>query len=238
MKKLFALTALLLIAALSIWSVGCGDDDDDDDTGGDDADDDVDFDPVDFQTTVDNEYFPLTLGTVKTFEGNDGEDDLEVMSTVLAETETVAGVVCTVLKEEEWEDGELVEISHNWFAQDIATGDVYYFGEEVDEYEDGEITGHPGAWRVGDNASAPGMIFPGDPQVGDEFSPEAAPGDTEESSEIVEVGLDYTTPYGDFTDVIKVEEHDLLDDEIEWKYYASGVGMISELYEEGEMPLT
>jgi hypothetical protein len=108
MKKIFALMALLMIAALFIWSVGCGDDDDDDDDN-----DDVDFDSADFQTTVDNEYFPLTPGTVKTFEGNGGEDDLEVMETVLTETESVAGVVCTVLKEEEWEDGELVEISQD-----------------------------------------------------------------------------------------------------------------------------
>ncbi len=234
MKKLLTLTLLVMAAMLFALTLNCGDDDDDDD----DDDMTLNFDPEDFQTTVDNEYFPLTPGTVKTFEGDDGEDDLKVVTTVLAETENVAGVDCTVLKEEEWEDGELVEVSLNWFAQEKSTGDVYYFGEAVDEYEDGEIEGHPGAWRVGDNADAPGMIFPGDPQLGDTFNPEAAPDEAEESAEITETGMDYTTPYGDFTDVIKVEEHDLLEDEVEWKLYAPGVGLISELYEEGEMPLT
>ena len=233
MKKLFTILILLLLTSLFLFSFSCGDDDDDDDDSAP-----ADFNPDDFQTTVDNNYFPLVPGTVKTFEGDDGEEDLLVYSTVLTETETVAGVVCTVLKEEEYADGELVEISYNWFAQDITTGDVYYFGEDVDEYEDDEITGHPGAWKVGVDVDAPGFIFPGDPQLGDTFSPEAVPGEAEEGAEIVEVGLNYTTPYGDFTDVIKVEEEDLLGGEIEWKLYAPGVGLISELFEEGEMPLT
>ncbi len=234
MRKILALLAILILASFVLWSIGCGDDDDDDDDDGVE----LDFDPNDFQATVDNNYFPLPLGKERTYEGDDGEDDLLVYTTVLDQTVTIAGVECTALKEEEYEDDELVEISINWFAQEISTGDVYYFGEDVDEYEDGEVTGHPGAWKVGVDVSAPGKIFPGNPQLGDTFSPETVPGEAEETAEIVEVGLDYTTPYGDFSDVIKVEEVDLLDDEVEWKLYAPGVGLISELYEEGEMPLT
>ncbi len=93
MKKLLTLTLLVTAAMLFALTLNCGDDDDDDD----DDDMTLNFDPEDFQTTVDNEYFPLTPGTVKTFEGDDGEDDLKVVTTVLAETENVAGVDCTVL---------------------------------------------------------------------------------------------------------------------------------------------
>ncbi|HPQ72306.1 MAG TPA: hypothetical protein PKW95_24515 [bacterium] len=233
MRRFFP-TFLLLIVAIAVGvTFGCGDDDDDDndDDGG------LDFDPADFQTTVDNTYFPLTPGVVKTFEGEEDGETLQVITTVLDETETIAGVECTVLIEEEYEDGELKEISHNWFAQETATGDVYYFGESVDEYEDGEVVDHPGSWQVGKEASEPGLIFPGDPQIGDIFNPEGAPDLAEESAEIIEMGLDYSAPYGDFTDVIKVEEHDLLEDEVEWKYYAPNVGLIAEEYEEGDMPL-
>jgi hypothetical protein len=217
-------------------------DDDDDSTPADDdntvaGDDDASgFDPADFQATVDNEYFPLTPGTVKTLEGEEDGEIIRVTTTVQEETIIIAGVECTTLVEEEYEGEELVEVSRNWFAQEIITGDVYYFGEEVDDYADGEITGHGGAWKVGEEADFPGLIFPGDPQLGDEFSPETAPGTAYETAEIVEMGLDYSVPYDDFSDVIKVEEHDM-GGGVEWKLYAPGIGLISELYTGGELPL-
>lgn len=234
MNKMLSILAFLLIGTFVLLNVGCSQSS----GSGDDEGDAADFNPADFQTTVDNPYFVLAPGTEKTFEGNEEGDELLVYTSVLSETKKVAGVVCSILREEEYKNGELVEISWNWFAQEIVTGNVYYFGEDVDEYEDGQVSGHPGAWKVGDNADAPGMIFPGDPQIGDIFSPEAAPGEAEEEAEIIETGLDYTTPFGDFNDVIRVEEHGLLDDSVGWKYYAPGVGMIAEEYEEGDMPLT
>jgi hypothetical protein len=229
---LIALAASLMAMAVLTLAVACGDDDDDnDDSGG-------GFNPDQFQTTVDNEFFPLTPGVVKTFEGDEEGTPVRVITTVQENPVEIAGVACTELIEEEYEDGELSEISHNWFAQDKATGDVYYFGEDVDSYEDGEVVGHEGAWKVGDGADAPGLIFPGDPQLGDVFSPETAPGVTEETAEIIDMGIDYSTPYGDFTDCIRVEEHAAGEDAAEWKVYAPGVGLIAEEYESGSMPLT
>jgi hypothetical protein len=234
MNKLsvFLLLSLLVpIAALLTGSCDSSDDDDDDDNGG-------AFDPDAFQTTVDNEFFPLTPGTKKTFDGDEDGTPLQVITEVETETAVIAGVTCTVLREEEYEDGELNEISRNWFAQEIATGDVYYFGEAVDSYEDGEIADHEGAWKVGDGADVPGLIFPADPQVGDTFSPETVPGVSEETAEIIEMGFNYSTPYGDFSNALRVEEHSAGEDEVEWKVYAPGVGLIAEEYESGSILLT
>src|SRR5687768_10142589 len=50
-----------------------------------------------------------------------------------------------IVEERESEDGELVEISRNFFSTCNPARDVYYFGEEVDIYEDGEIVSHDGA---------------------------------------------------------------------------------------------
>ena len=61
-------------------------------------------------------------------------------------TVSVAGVLTREVFEEEWIDGELIEESWNWFARCEETGDIYYFGEDVNIYEDGEIS-HDGAWR-------------------------------------------------------------------------------------------
>jgi hypothetical protein len=61
----------------------------------------------------------------------------------------VDGVACGILEEKETKDGQLIEISRNFFATDPATQDVYYFGEDVDNYKDGKIINHeaPG-WRA------------------------------------------------------------------------------------------
>ena len=52
-----------------------------------------------------------------------------------------------VLEERESSSGELVEISRNFLATDRTTGDVYYFGEDVDttRTERSSITTAPGA---------------------------------------------------------------------------------------------
>jgi hypothetical protein len=227
------LSVSALVACVMFFTLSCASNDDDDDNDVGDA-----FDPNAFQTTVDNNYFPLIPGTIKTFEGDEDGTPSRVVTEVLTDTAAVAGVTCTVLVETEYEDEDLNEISRNWFAQEKATGNVYYFGEEVDGYEDGEIVSHEGAWKVGEEADAPGLIFPADPQIGDVFNPESVPDLTEETAEIIEMGLEYSTPYGDFTDVIRVEEHESGESSAEWKLYAPGVGLIAEEYESGSILLT
>ena len=67
----------------------------------------------------------------------------------------VDGVETRVVEEYETEDGELIEISRNYFAFCTETGSIFYFGEDVDIYEDGEIVSHDGAWLAGvDGAEA------------------------------------------------------------------------------------
>ena len=66
---------------------------------------------------------------------------------MLDDTEMVDGIETRVVEEREYEDGKLVEISLNFFAMANETGDVFYFGEDVDDYADGEVVGHGGQWR-------------------------------------------------------------------------------------------
>ena len=65
-----------------------------------------------------------------------GNDTLTV--TILPETQEVDGIVTGVLEERETKNGKLVEVSRNFMATDKNTGDVYYFGEDVDNYKDGK----------------------------------------------------------------------------------------------------
>ena len=73
----------------------------------------------------------------------------KVTITVLDETKTVAGVETRVIEEREEENGKLKEVSRNFFAICKEHGDVFYFGEEVDDYEDGKIVRHSGGVASG-----------------------------------------------------------------------------------------
>jgi hypothetical protein len=83
--------------------------------------------------------------------------------------------IARVVEEREWQDDELVEVSRNFFARCKETGDVFYFGEEVDLYEDGEIVGHGGAWLAGRDGALPGIIMPGRFLLGSRYYQEVAP---------------------------------------------------------------
>src|SRR4029079_8213002 len=90
--------------------------------------------PVDTRTlatTGENPYFILKPGYATTFEGKGSK----LVITVLNETLSLGGVDTRIVEEREWNGGELLEVSRNYFAIHPPTGDVYYFGEDVDGYK-------------------------------------------------------------------------------------------------------
>ena len=179
-----------------------------------------------FSLEIDNEFFPLVVGSSSVLEGTDDEGVfIRVEIDVLDETEVVAGVTTRVVTETEFEDGELLEISRNFFAQ-APDGTVCYFGEDVDIFEDGEIVSNDGAWRAGENGNLPGIFIPGNPQVGDAFSQEFAPGIAEDQAEIIAFGETLTVPAGTFQDTMTAEDCNPLDDaSTDEKVYVSGIGL-------------
>lgn len=181
-----------------------------------------------FSLTIDNEWFPLNVGDEKVLEGEEDEEKalIRVEISVLDEIEEVAGVTTRVVKSTEYEDGELVEISWNFFVQ-APDGTVCYFGEDVDIYEDGEVVSHDGAWRAGEGENLPGIIMPGDPEVGMRFAQESAPGIAEDMSQIMAFGETVEVPAGAFEDTMRTKDwNPLVEDDEDTKYYARGVGLI------------
>lgn len=186
-----------------------------------------------FTTTGGNPYFPLWPGHALLLEGEEEDEgeliEISSLNTVLFETEVVDGVRTRVYEERESEDGELVEVSRNFMAYCRETGDVWYFGEDVDIYEDGEVVGHDGAWRAGVDGAEPGILMPGSPLVGARYYEEVAPGVAEDRAEIVGVDAVVTVPVGTFEDVVETLATDALDPEAEDpKAYAPGVGNIKD----------
>jgi len=185
----------------------------------------------DFQATGENTYFVLRPGYRLVFEGEDQGDTVHLEITVLDETKDISlpdiGTVTTsVVEERESVNGELAEVSRNWFALCEPTNDVFYFGEDVDIYnEDGTIT-HEGAWQAGVNGATPGIIMPGRFLLGSRYFQEQAPGVAMDRSENVEMGLEMNTPAGTFDQCVRVLETTPLERGESEKVYCPGVGLV------------
>jgi hypothetical protein len=183
----------------------------------------------DFDSRGSNTYFILEPGHQSILEGQEDDEVIDLVITVLNETKVVNGTETRVVEERESEDGELVEISRNYFAVCEPANDIFYFGEDVDDYEDGEIVSHGGAWLAGANGSKAGMIMPGKVEVGLKYYQEIAQGVAEDRAEIIAINDTLDTQAGNFQNVLKTEETNPLEpDEKEFKFYAPGIGLIQE----------
>ena len=175
------------------------------------------------QSTGKSEYFVLEPGFQLVLEG--GGTKLEI--TVLNETKAVDGVNTRVVEEREWKGGKLYEVARNYFAICEKTKDVFYFGEDVDFYEDGKVVKHDGTWLAGVKGNRAGLMMPGAPKLNMKYYQEIAPGIAMDRAEIVSLDETCKTPAGTFSKCMKVKEGSAIDlIASEYKYHAPGIGLI------------
>jgi hypothetical protein len=176
-------------------------------------------------TTGRGEYFVLEPGFQLTLESK----DTKLVVTVLDETKTVDGVVTRVVEEKEWKNGELYEIARNYYAMCEQTKDAFYFGEDVDFYENGKVIKNDGSWLAGKDGARAGLIMPGSPKVGMKYYQEIAPGVAMDRAEIVKVDGVCKTKAGKFSKCMRIKEGTALDATVtEFKSYAPGIGLIGD----------
>jgi hypothetical protein len=185
------------------------------------------LDPSRFSAKVDHPLMPLASVRFKLLEGREGSTELRVRERVLERTRKVAGVPVAIVDVKEYENGELVEHTLDYFSQ-RRDGSVFYMGEHVDDYKDGKIVGHGGQWLAGKNGAKPGLFMPAKPRVGQRFEQERAPGVAEDRSRVVALGRNLTTPAGSFEDCIKTRDFAPLDNQTEFKFYCPGPGLARE----------
>jgi len=177
--------------------------------------------------TGENRYWSLKPGRYVVLGSLEADGSELVVISVLDETEMVDGIETRVIEEREYKDGELAEISRNFFAMAEETKDVFYFGEDVDYYEDGEIINHAGEWRAGRNNARPGLYMPANPVVGMKYYMEYDPGTAMDRAEVFDTGATVETPKGTFDNCLVVTESSPLEpDDESYKRYAPDVGMI------------
>jgi hypothetical protein len=183
-----------------------------------------DVNKADLLPTGTNAYIPMQPGRVLKLKH--GTDTLTV--TILPETQKVDGIVAGVLEERETKNGKLVEISRNFMATDRNTGDVYYFGEDVDNYKDGKVVDHESAWRAGTGGARFGLMIPAKPTVGQRFYQEIAPRVAMDRVEIVSTNETVKTPAGTFENCVHLRETTPLERDVSHKYYAPGIGIVKD----------
>ncbi len=184
--------------------------------------DSVEIDPSRFSAEIDHPYWPMAPGTVWVY--REGDQRIEV--TVTDRTRTVMGVETRVVHDFVTEDGVPVEDTFDWYAQDD-DGNLWYFGEDTTEFEDGEPVGHAGAWEAGVDGALPGIALPGEPEVGMTYRQEYYAGEAEDRAEVLSLDEDVGVPFGDFTGALETEDTTPLEpDVVERKYYARDVGPV------------
>jgi hypothetical protein len=187
------------------------------------------IDPADFVTTIDNPYFPLAPGARWVYE-NDTPDGFErIVVEVTGEHRTVLGVDTTVVHDTVTLDGTVIEDTYDWYAQDTV-GNVWYFGEDTHEFENGVPVNSKGSWEAGVDDARPGIIMKASPQVGDRYRQEFRKGVAEDRAEVLSVTASARVPFGSFTgDVLKTRDWNPLErGSGEHKFYAKGVGTVLE----------
>ncbi len=118
-------------------------------------------------------------------------------------------------------DGRIAEVALDLYAQ-ADDGSVWYFGEDVFDFRGGAVVVTEGSWLAGRDGPA-AMIMPAEPQVGDVYRPENAPGFVFEEVTVVEVGLSLDGPLGPLEGGLKVDELHA-DGSHEVKTFAPGYG--------------
>jgi len=188
---------------------------------------------------VDNPFFPLVPGRVGTFaDVPNGAGEIIVIE-VLATTRVVMGVTCAVVRDRVFEGGLLIEDTHDWYAQDDA-GNVWYMGEEVDNYEydaDGNLIGvdHDGAWEAGldvantGTVASPGYIMEAAPAPGDFYYQEFYPGQALDQGTVIALNVPITLSDGSHHTCLQIRDTSALTaGPGEDKFFAAGVGLVLE----------
>jgi len=176
--------------------------------------------------TIDNPYFPLIPGTTYIYEGESDGESVRSRFAITDRTKQIQGVDVTVVRDREFVDGELAEDTLDWFAQD-RMGNVWYFGEDSKEIEDGDVVSTDGSWKAGVDGARPGIIMKAFPATGDAYDQETAPGIAEDRAEVLGFNQRVVVPFSTFGDCLQIAESTPLEpDVLEHKFYAPGIGFV------------
>ncbi len=174
---------------------------------------------------ITNALSPAPVGATWTYEAETDEGLERIEVTVEAATRQVWGAAARVIRDTAYLDGEMIEDTWDWFAQD-GEGNVWYLGEDTTEYENGVAASKVGSWETGVGGALAGVVMLADPQVGDVYRQEYLVGEAEDYGEVVSLDNTVSVEAGTFENCLKTRDLSAIDPELdELKYYCPGVGL-------------
>lgn len=186
--------------------------------------------PTSWAPAVTNQYFPLVPGTTYEFSGQTPAGPETITFEVLRDTRVINGVRATVVRDRVFLKGALKEDTIDWFAQD-AQGNVWYLGEAVKDYENGQVVSTAGSFEWGVDGALPGIIMWADPltELNQEYRQEYYRGNAEDWGKVLAGSQAVAVPAGSYTGCIRIEEwNGLTTDPHTSKMYCPQVGIAQE----------
>lgn len=196
---------------------------------------DPDYDPMidaaDFDGgPIDNPYLPLIPGTTFHYLSETETNDVIVTQ----QTKQILGITATVVHDQVFLDGELIEDTFDWFAQDNE-GNIWYLGEDSRELENGQVVSTEGSWEAGVDGAKPGIIMQANPQIGQRYYVEFYIGHAEDEAIVVSLNASAVVPFGEFAGCLETDEFTRLEPGAgEHKFYCPGIGLVLEAASDGE----
>jgi hypothetical protein len=176
-------------------------------------------------TAITNPLFPVSRQASVLMLGRVEGQPFRTEVTLLPETRIVKWegqeIEVAVSQYVAFRGGSIEEVAYDLYAQ-ADDGSVWYFGEDVFDFRDGAIVVTEGTWLAGRDGPA-AMIMPADPQVGDVYRPENAPGFVFEEVTVKSVTENVEGPLGPIDGgMVASELH--MDGGRERKVFAPGYG--------------
>jgi len=192
------------------------------------GDEHVVLDPAHFSARITNPWWPMRPGSRWVYRETDADGGRQRdVVTVTHRTRQIAnGVTARVVRDVATEDGELVESTEDFYAQD-RRGNVWYLGEVTAEYENGRVVSREGSFEAGVGGAEAGVIMPAHPRPGLRYRQEYFKGHAEDRARVVSLREQAGVPYGHFRHVLMTREDNPLEPRaLEFKFFARGVGPV------------
>lgn len=181
-----------------------------------------------FPATIEfsNPLFPLIPGTVKRFESDTVDGQVLMVVEVTDDKRAISGINATIVREQEWLNGERFEESEILYAQDV-DGNVWYLGEVEWAIENGVIVAKEESWQTGQDGASAGIIMWAKPKLGSIYYQEYLPGIAEDVGEVLSLNEIVDVQYAVFQNCIMTREFSAIEpEEMEYKFFCPGIGHV------------
>ncbi|HJY43474.1 MAG TPA: hypothetical protein VJ301_02570 [Propionibacteriaceae bacterium] len=188
----------------------------------------VNLNPADFTADISHRYWPMKPGTRWTYRDVDEKGEVQdvVIVATTATKKLANGITARVVRDTVRSEGDLVEDTFDWYAQDSA-GNVWYLGENTAEFENGKIVTRAGSFEAGAGGALPGILLPAEPQVGQKYRQEYLQGEAEDNGEVLGTNQLVEVPTGRYSDALLTRDTTSLEPTVvEYKLYAPGIGPV------------